>query len=126
MTFADFLAPRQMHAYERSMYLMLDDKAAAIGQSIKDSHPTPNEMRRCADVYRKRELLWLSEINYNTAGALDKDVRIAALPMLYATCSQTWTNWYSTLLREHVEYLLTIPPRADRTVQNTGAGHDQI
>lgn len=107
MTFQAFLQSMpglQPHAI--GIYLMCDEEATRIGNTLKARNIDHKGM---SEEYRRRDLIWLSEVNAEQAIALETDVRLAAIPALRAWAAgpdgigNTWVNWYVTLLYAHIE-----------------------
>ncbi len=97
----------------RNIYLALDAAALTIGEKIKASHQeSPAELRAYAVRLEARGLSWLAGQNRDIADAIETDVRLLAIPVLYAEASlptgigRTWVTWYSELLRKHINVAL--------------------
>jgi len=87
----------------------LDAIALTMGREIERSSLPPAELRELASLYRRRGLEWLAGSNEDLARALERDVRLAALPHMIAAASVAQqgnvvlVNWYSMALHDYLD-----------------------
>ncbi len=103
--------PDSDHA--REIYLAIDKLARTVGERMRATHPPVDELRERSERYAREGLAWLSGINADLARTLERDVRLAAWPVLYAGSigdgsgglNIYWLNQYWHLLDAHVSML---------------------
>jgi hypothetical protein len=87
----------------------LDQTALVMGREIARTNPPLSELRELAKAYRSKGLEWLAGVNEDLAAALERDVRLAALPHLQANASVAqqgnlvFVNWYAMALTDYLD-----------------------